>query len=210
MFIATHLDSIFETQPWLTRSCREISHGRTPLCASSTIRWRTTSGNGRPFTNTPPNWLTPPWPARVKKIIIQSLGFLFPFINWRDFIHGKVFYLKIGHEKNVEEIWRRHSSQNNFKVTFIDDFFNRIHIFFRSKLVKIKWKTNAHTKVIWALNIFSTTWKWLLVVIQSLLTWIYFRLYDILLFLVLGRFDFNFVTEIIKVFAENWLNCVET
>lgn len=43
-----YLDNIFDTQPWLTRNCREISHGRTPLWASSTIRWRTTSGNGRP------------------------------------------------------------------------------------------------------------------------------------------------------------------
>ena len=55
-----------------------MSHGRTPLrmiflsffanhylltwCAMSTIRCRTTSGRGRPLTNTPPSWLTPPWP----------------------------------------------------------------------------------------------------------------------------------------------------
>ena len=31
-------------------------------CAMSTIRCRTTSGRGRPLTNTPPSWLTPPWP----------------------------------------------------------------------------------------------------------------------------------------------------
>lgn len=62
----THLDSIFETQPWLTRNCLDISHGRTPLCANSTILCRTTSGNGRPLTKTPPNWFTPPWPAMRK------------------------------------------------------------------------------------------------------------------------------------------------
>ena len=28
---------ILETQPWLTRSCREISHGRIPYFANSTI-----------------------------------------------------------------------------------------------------------------------------------------------------------------------------
>ncbi len=59
----THLERIFETHPWLTLSCLEMSHGLTPLCASSTIRCRTMSGSGRPLTNTPPSWLTPPWPA---------------------------------------------------------------------------------------------------------------------------------------------------
>lgn len=51
----TYLDKILETQPWLTRNCRDISHGRTPLWASSTIRCRTTSGRGRPLTKTPPS-----------------------------------------------------------------------------------------------------------------------------------------------------------
>lgn len=41
--------------PWDTRSCRDISQGLTPHSASSTIRLRTQSGNGRPLTNTPPN-----------------------------------------------------------------------------------------------------------------------------------------------------------
>lgn len=50
-----YLPSILLTQPWLTRSCREMSHGRTPWWASSTILWRTTSGRGRPFTKTPPS-----------------------------------------------------------------------------------------------------------------------------------------------------------
>lgn len=62
--VSTHLDSIFDTHPCDTRSCLLMSHGRTPLCASSTIRCRTTSGKGLPFTNTPPNWLTPPWPGK--------------------------------------------------------------------------------------------------------------------------------------------------
>jgi len=47
--VLNYLDSILDTQPWLTRNCRDMSHGRTPLCASSTIRWRTTSGSGRPL-----------------------------------------------------------------------------------------------------------------------------------------------------------------
>jgi len=57
-----YLERILDTQPWETLSCREMSHGRTPLWASSTILCRTTSGNGRPFTKTPPSWFTPPWP----------------------------------------------------------------------------------------------------------------------------------------------------
>lgn len=58
-----HLPRILLTQPWLTRSCREMSQGRTPWWASSTMRCLTTSGRGRPFTNTPPSWFTPPCPA---------------------------------------------------------------------------------------------------------------------------------------------------
>lgn len=58
-----HLPRILLTQPWLTRSCREMSQGRTPWWASSTMRCLTTSGRGLPFTNTPPSWFTPPCPA---------------------------------------------------------------------------------------------------------------------------------------------------
>lgn len=58
-----HLPRILLTQPWLTRSCRDMSQGRTPWWASSTMRCLTTSGRGRPFTNTPPSWFTPPCPA---------------------------------------------------------------------------------------------------------------------------------------------------
>ena len=59
----THLPRILLTQPWLTRSCLEMSQGRTPWWASSTIRCLTTSGRGLPFTNTPPSWFTPPCPT---------------------------------------------------------------------------------------------------------------------------------------------------
>lgn len=53
--------SIFDTQPWLTRNCRDISHGRIPKRANSTMRKRVWFGNGRPFTNTPPSWFTSPY-----------------------------------------------------------------------------------------------------------------------------------------------------
>lgn len=62
-----YLDKIFETQPWETRSCLEISQGRTPLWANSTILCLTTSGRGLPLTNTPPSWFTPPWPENNHK-----------------------------------------------------------------------------------------------------------------------------------------------
>lgn len=57
-----YLVNILLTQPWLTRRRREISQGRTPCCASSTIRCLTSCGNGRPLTKTPPSWFTPPSP----------------------------------------------------------------------------------------------------------------------------------------------------
>lgn len=44
-----------------------MSQGRTPISANSTIRRLTMSGNGRPFTNTPPSWLTPAWPETSAK-----------------------------------------------------------------------------------------------------------------------------------------------
>lgn len=62
-----YLPRILLTQPWLTRSCLEMSHGLTPWWASSTILWRTTSGSGRPFTKTPPSWFTPPCPETDQK-----------------------------------------------------------------------------------------------------------------------------------------------
>lgn len=41
----------------------EMSQGRAPLWASSTIFCLVESGNGLPFTKTPPSWLTPLWPV---------------------------------------------------------------------------------------------------------------------------------------------------
>lgn len=65
--ICLYLPRILLTQPWLTRSCLEMSQGLTPWWASSTILWRTTSGSGRPFTKTPPSWFTPPCPETDQK-----------------------------------------------------------------------------------------------------------------------------------------------
>lgn len=68
--VRIYLPSILLTHPWLTLSWREMSQGRTPWWASSTIRCRTTSGRGLPFTNTPPSWFTPPCPGRVRENIV--------------------------------------------------------------------------------------------------------------------------------------------
>lgn len=82
-----YLDNILDTQPWLTRNCLDISHGRTPLWASSTIRCLTTSGSGLPFTKTPPNWLTPPWPVnwenKLFRFIILWASFIIPRYEWK-------------------------------------------------------------------------------------------------------------------------------
>lgn len=64
VIVIGYLDKIFETHPCDTLSCRDMSHGRVPLWASSTILCLTRSGNGRPLTNTPPSWFTPPWPEK--------------------------------------------------------------------------------------------------------------------------------------------------
>lgn len=58
-----YLPRILLTQPLDTWRIRDISQGRAPEWASSTIFWRVESGSGRPLTYTPPNWLIPLWPA---------------------------------------------------------------------------------------------------------------------------------------------------
>lgn len=73
---ALYLPSILLTHPWLTRSWREMSQGRTPWWASSTIRCRTTSGRGLPFTNTPPSWFTPPCPTRERNESKEGQGWV--------------------------------------------------------------------------------------------------------------------------------------
>ena len=64
--IETYRPSILETHPLETWRMREMSHGRAPEWANSTIFWRVESGNGRPLTNTPPSWFTPLWPERIR------------------------------------------------------------------------------------------------------------------------------------------------
>lgn len=53
---------ILETHPCETLRFLEITHGRTPAAAISTILSRTWFGSGRPLMKTPPNWFTRPWP----------------------------------------------------------------------------------------------------------------------------------------------------
>lgn len=48
-----------------TCSILDMSQGRAPLCASSTIFCLVESGRGLPFTNTPPSWFTPLWPTHT-------------------------------------------------------------------------------------------------------------------------------------------------
>lgn len=59
----TYLPRILDTHPLDTCRMREISQGRAPEWASSTIFCLVESGRGRPLTNTPPSWFTPLCPA---------------------------------------------------------------------------------------------------------------------------------------------------
>lgn len=70
--VCAYLPRILLTQPCETRSWREMSHGRMPCCANSTIRCLTRSGRGLPLTKTPPSWLMPPWPSKRTVNIIHS------------------------------------------------------------------------------------------------------------------------------------------
>ncbi len=64
--VSWYLLRILETQPWLTRSCLEMTQGRTPAAAISMILRRTWLGRGRPLMKTPPSWLTRPCPSKPK------------------------------------------------------------------------------------------------------------------------------------------------
>lgn len=63
--VSWYRQRILETQPWETRSCREITQGRMPWWAISTILCRMWFGRGLPLMNTPPSWFTLPWPRGV-------------------------------------------------------------------------------------------------------------------------------------------------
>lgn len=58
-----YLLRILDTHPWDTRSWREMTQGRIPAAAISTILSLMWLGRGRPLMYTPPSWLTLPWPA---------------------------------------------------------------------------------------------------------------------------------------------------
>lgn len=64
--VSWYLHRILDTQPCDTRSWREITHGRIPWWAISTILCRIWLGKGRPFMKTPPSWFTRPWPNGVE------------------------------------------------------------------------------------------------------------------------------------------------
>ena len=63
--LKTYRQRILETQPCETRSWREMTQGRIPMAAISTILWRMWFGRGRPLMKTPPSWLTRPWPESM-------------------------------------------------------------------------------------------------------------------------------------------------
>lgn len=65
--------SILETQPWLTRNCREMTQGRTPAAAISMIFSLMWLGKGRPLIKTPPSWLTRPCPRNMKNETFNSV-----------------------------------------------------------------------------------------------------------------------------------------
>lgn len=63
--VSWYLHRILDTQPWDTRSWREMTHGRMPWWAISTILCRMWLGRGLPLMKTPPSWLTRPCPNGV-------------------------------------------------------------------------------------------------------------------------------------------------
>jgi len=67
--VSWYRQRILDTQPWETRSCLEITQGRMPWWAISTILWRIWFGKGLPLMKTPPSWFTRPWPRGVETAV---------------------------------------------------------------------------------------------------------------------------------------------
>lgn len=97
-----YLPSILLTHPFDTWSIREISQGRAPEWASSTIFCLVESGNGRPPTNTPPNWLTPLWPETKR---MQSLFNPTPFCYFLKLILWFYSVVYMHHRIHVHIKW---------------------------------------------------------------------------------------------------------
>jgi len=64
--VSWYRQRILDTQPCETRSCLEITQGRMPWWAISTILCRMWFGSGLPLMKTPPSWFTRPWPRGVE------------------------------------------------------------------------------------------------------------------------------------------------
>ena len=69
----SYLPRILETQPLETWRILDMSQGRAPEWASSTIFCRVESGRGRPLTNTPPSWFTPLCPVGAQSNTVEQL-----------------------------------------------------------------------------------------------------------------------------------------
>lgn len=88
-----YLPRILDTHPLETWRILEISQGRAPEWASSTIFCLVESGRGRPLTNTPPSWFTPLWP--VHSHIIRVIIGIKVWFRW--FSLGKLSHIFIYH-----------------------------------------------------------------------------------------------------------------
>lgn len=77
-----YLLSILDTQPCETRSCLEMTQGRTPAAAISTIFSLIWFGRGRPLMNKPPSWLTRPCPISNFSLEFDSKWQSFQHINY--------------------------------------------------------------------------------------------------------------------------------
>lgn len=101
-----YLPSILETHPLETWSILEMSQGRAPEWASSTIFCLVESGKGRPLTNTPPSWFTPLWPAHSRARVRVRLDTvrLFFFLLHSQILHHTVHIIRC--EKRAKE-WSR-------------------------------------------------------------------------------------------------------
>lgn len=65
--VCVNVSPCTERSVTVTCSILEMSQGRAPLWASSTIFCLVESGSGLPLTNTPPSWFTPLWPTWRQK-----------------------------------------------------------------------------------------------------------------------------------------------
>ncbi len=110
--VCTIAESINSQHDEFTCSILDMSQGRAPLCASSTIFCLVESGKGLPFTNTPPSWFTPLWPTKTHTHKESKKGFQL-------LVYWTVFYSTIILKMSLKQKYLSGNDKRRVRINWI-------------------------------------------------------------------------------------------